>query len=62
MRGLFNRVGRGVVAAAVVVMLAAPVQALPKDEGDRWSMPRVIKVIKKLVVRTFGDGILVPRP
>jgi hypothetical protein len=61
MRGRFDRVGRGLVAAAVVAMLAAPVQALPKDD-DRWSMPRLVKVIKKLVVRTFGDGLIVPRP
>ena len=61
MRGRFERVGRGVVAAAVVMMLAAPVQALPKDD-DRWSMPRLVKIVKKLVVRTFGDGILIPRP
>ena len=61
MRGLFERVGRGLVASAVVVMLAAPVQALPKDD-DGWSLPRLVKVIKKLVVRTFGDGVTIPRP
>lgn len=60
MRGL-ERVGRGLVAAAVVVVLAAPVQALPKDD-DRWSMPRLVKIVKKLVVKTFGDGLIIPRP
>lgn len=61
MRALYERVGRGLVAAAVVAMLAAPVQALPKDD-DRWSVPKLIKVVKRLVVKTFGDGIVIPRP
>lgn len=60
MRGLLDRVGRGVVAAAVVVMLAVPAQAQPQDKEG--FAPKLVKVIKKLVVRTFGDGILVPRP
>lgn len=60
MRGLFNRVGRGVVAAAVVAMLAVPAQAQPSDK--EWFAPKLIKVIKKLVVRTFGDGLIIPRP
>lgn len=60
MRGLFNRVGRGVVAAAAVVVLAVPVQAQPRDK--EWFAPKLVKVIKKLVVRTFGDGLISPRP
>ena len=61
MRGLFNRAGRGVVAAAVVVMLAAPaVEAKPTDSG--WTPSRLLKAVKRYVVSTFGDGITVPRP
>lgn len=61
MRGLFNRVGRGVVAAAVVVMLAAPVvEAKPSDPG--WTPSKLLKAVKRFVVTTFGDGIIVPRP
>jgi hypothetical protein len=60
MRGLLNRVGRGVVAAAVVAMLAVPAQAQPQDKEG--FAPRLIKAVKRLVVRTFGDGVTVPRP
>lgn len=64
MRGLFNRVGRGVLAAAVIGMLAMPVQARPGDDGwgKEWSPSKLIKAVKRLVVKTFGDGITVPRP
>jgi hypothetical protein len=60
MRGLLNRVSQNVVAGAVVVMLAMPAQAQPQDrEGFA---PKLIKAVKRLVVRTFGDGVIVPRP
>ena len=61
MRGLFNRAGRGVIAAAVVVVLAAPVvEAKPTDPG--WTPSKIVKAIKRFVVGTLGDGITVPRP
>ena len=60
MRGLFNRVGRGVVAAAVVMALAVPAAAGPRDEG--WSPSKVIKIMKRYVIKVLGDGIIVPRP
>ena len=62
MRGLFNRVGRGVVAAAVVVMLAVPAQARATEDQGWWASSTLVKAVKRLVVKTFGDGILIPRP
>ena len=60
MRGLFNRVSRGVVAAAVVVTLAVPISAGPRDDG--WSPSKIVKLMKRFVVKALGDGIIVPRP
>lgn len=60
MRGVFNRVGRGVVVLAVVASLAAPSFAGPRDGG--WTPGKIIKIVKKLVVKALGDGLIVPRP
>lgn len=60
MRGLFDRVGRGVVAAAVVVALAVPVTAGPREDG--WSPAKMVKFMKRFVIKALGDGIIVPRP
>ncbi|MDQ3280158.1 MAG: hypothetical protein M3Q69_01955 [Acidobacteriota bacterium] len=65
MRGLVQTIGRGVFAAAVVVMLAAaPVQAQENDGGGSV-MERgrqIVKIIRKLTVRVFGDVLIDPRP
>lgn len=54
-------VSRGLVGLSLVVMLAVPAQARPGDGS--WLEPgRVIKIIKKIVVKTFGDGLTDPRP
>lgn len=45
---------------AVVMSLAMPVYARPTDEG--WSPSRLVKMIKRFVVKTLGDGIIIPRP
>jgi hypothetical protein len=62
MRGLFNQVGRGIVAAAVVVMLAVPAQARATDDQGWWASSKLVKAVKRLVVKTFGDGLIIPRP
>jgi hypothetical protein len=62
MRGLFNQVGRGITAAAVVVMLAVPAQARATDEQGWWGASTLVKAVKRLVVKTFGDGLIIPRP
>jgi hypothetical protein len=64
MRRVFNGVARGVLAVAVVVTLAVPVSARSR-EAERVSPqpkgPDLVKVLK-LVVRAFGDGLILPRP
>ena len=62
MRGV-SKVARGVLAVSIVLVLAMPVQAKPRD-GGRWfdrTIEPIVKVVKKLV-RTLGDGLSDPRP
>ena len=61
MRRFSKGVARGVVAVAVVMALAVPVEARPNGDRD-WSMRHFLKAVKRFVVNTFGDGITVPRP
>jgi hypothetical protein len=59
-----NTVVRGAVAVSMLMMLAAPAQAKPRD-GGRWferELDPIVRVIKKLVVKTMGDGLVDPRP
>lgn len=57
-----RRVSRGVVVLSLVFALAAPVvYAGPKD-GDWQPKNPVIKILKKLLLRTFGDGLIMPTP
>jgi hypothetical protein len=64
MRDVSKNVVRGVVVVSIVMSLAAPAQAKPR-EGGRWferKIDPIVKVIKRLVVRTLGDGLVDPRP
>ena len=62
MRGV-SKVGRGVLAVSIVLALAVPAQAKPRD-GGRWfeRFDPIVKIVKKLVMRSFGDGLSDPRP
>ena len=56
-------VARGVLAVSIVMVLAVPVQAKPRDSG-RWferKIDPIVKVIKKLMT-SLGDGLVDPRP
>ena len=58
-----SKVGRGVLTVAIVVALAMPVQAKPRD-GGRWferTIDPIVKVVKKMV-GTLGDGLGDPWP
>jgi len=59
-----HRVSRGFVVAAVVVSLAVPAVARTRDEGPspQSKHPSIIQLLKQWVVRSFGDGLTVPRP
>jgi hypothetical protein len=59
-----RNVSKVVIAAAIVMALAVPAQAAPRD-GGRWfdrTFDPIVKVIKKFVIRTTGDGLGDPWP
>lgn len=64
MRRVFNGLARGVLAVAVVVSLAAPAGARMRDDesGGGWMRPEIFRIMKQIVIRSFGDGLTVPRP
>lgn len=59
-----NRLSRGLLALAVVVILAVPAGARTRnDERDgQGKRPLIVQLLKKWVVRAFGDGLTIPRP
>ncbi|HYO77131.1 MAG TPA: hypothetical protein VE010_11765 [Thermoanaerobaculia bacterium] len=67
MRYVLNVGVRAVIAAAaMVMMLGVPVQAMPAEApAFGWfgrARDRVVKVIRKVTIRTFGDGLSDPKP
>jgi hypothetical protein len=60
MRVVLGQIGRSVVAVAIVASIAVPLQAKPAGEG--WSPDKIVKVVKRLVVKSLGDWITTPRP
>ena len=64
MRGVSKAVGRGVLAVSIVMVLAVPAQAKPRG-GGRWfdrKIDPIVKVIKKLMLKSMGDMLEDPRP
>jgi len=64
MRDVSKAVARCVLAGSIVMVLAVPVQAKPRD-GGRWFERRldpIVKIIKKLMMRSMGDGLSDPWP
>lgn len=64
MHRVFNRVARGVLAVAVVVSLTIPATARMRDDerSGGWMRPETLRILKLIVIRGFGDGLIVPRP
>lgn len=63
MSGVSKAVARGVLAASIVMVLAIPAQAKPRD-GGRWFGRRIdpiVKIVKKLI-KSMGDGLGDPWP
>jgi hypothetical protein len=63
MRGVSKAVARGVLAATIVLVLAVPAQAKPRD-GGRWferKIDPIVKIVKKLMT-SLGDGLGDPWP
>lgn len=64
MRGVSKAVGRGVLAVSIVLLLAVPAQAKPRD-GGTWfqrKLDPIVKIVKKLVMKSMGDGLGDPWP
>ena len=67
MRGVSTGFARGLMVLSLTVMLAAPMQAASNDDATwigigRDRIVKIVKIIKKLGVRTFGDLLGDPRP
>ena len=63
MRGVSKAVARGVLAMSIVLVLAVPAQAKPRD-GGRWferKIDPIVKIVKKLMT-SLGDGLSDPWP
>jgi hypothetical protein len=63
MRGASKTVARGVLAVSIVMVLAVPAQAKPRD-GGRWferKIDPIVKIVKKVMTR-LGDGLIDPWP
>lgn len=58
-----RRVSRGVLVVSLVLALSAPVASAGPRDGD-WSPGKnpVVKILKKLFLRAFGDGLILPTP
>ena len=64
MRSVSRSLVRGLAVMSVMVMLASPMQAASSDDAT-WigkNRERIVKFLKKLGVRTFGDLLIDPRP
>jgi len=66
MRRVFNGFGRVLVVVSVLVALAIPAEARPLPGEGAWIIDnpivRVVKILKRFVVKTFGDGLTDPKP
>jgi hypothetical protein len=64
MRSVSKAVARGVLAVSIVMVLAVPAQAKPRDGGRwfEWKIDPIVKIIKKLVMKSTGDGLGDPWP
>lgn len=63
MRGV-SKVARGVVVVSVLMALAVPMQARPTTTWDEIGRGKrdLVKIVKKWMVQTFGDGLVDPWP
>jgi len=55
---------RGLVMLSLLIVVASPMQAASSDDAT-WigkNRERMVKILKKLGVRTFGDLLVDPRP
>ncbi len=64
MRRVSNVVVRAFVVLSMVMVLAAPVQARPNEDGSWRVRERIVKFLQKVRggIVSFGDGLVDPRP
>ena len=62
MSGVVSSFVRGVASIAVIVALSTSASAAPREDRERGREPGLIRIIKKFVAKTFGDGLTIPRP
>ena len=64
MRGVSKAVARGVLAVSIAMVLAVPAQAKPRDGGGWFErkIDPIVKIVKKLVMKSMGDGLGDPWP
>lgn len=55
---------RAVIVMLAVTSLAMPAEAKPREGGRRLEkrLDPIVKMIKKFVVKSLGDGLVDPRP
>jgi hypothetical protein len=60
----FRGLVRGLAVVSIVVALSVPAEAAArlKSKTPREKENPIVRIIKQLVVRTFGDGLTDPRP
>lgn len=61
MRPVAYSVLRVVVVVSLTSMLSVSLAAAPRDRAPREKQNPIVKVIKK-IVRSLGDGLIVPTP
>lgn len=62
MRRVSNSFVRGVASVAVIVALSLSASAAPREDRDRGREPGLIKIVKKFVIKAFGDLLTPPLP
>jgi len=60
----FRGLIRGLAVLSIVAALSVPADAAPrqKDRTPRVKENPIVKIIRQIAVRTFGDGLTDPKP
>lgn len=66
MRRVFNGFARTLVVVSILAAVSVPAEARPNPGEGRWlrenPIVRVVQIIHRFAVRTFGDGLTDPKP
>jgi len=53
---------RALAVLAIVAALSLPVAAAPRQKERTPKENPIVKIIRQIAVRTFGDGLIEPKP